>query len=165
VSSTIEAARNPSDAQRTFLHGTNTRNLPNIQAKGLIPRAAPGADAWAQQRNRATGFKIGRSVERLLRREPSVFITQQSYKAVGFASLSTLVIEGSKPVVIQLVIPQEFASRIEIDEFMAGGFRYPDVIPPTWIVEAREVAFESYLVPYVWGDDDQRAQLLAAALR
>lgn len=99
-----------------FYHGTIAARLASIKAKGLIPRAAPGGDAWAKQ---SPNWRQGDLLQNPSR-DNSVFLTPNPVMALWFANMAAD-LNGDKPVVLEVKLPEPLAQETIIDEESGNG--------------------------------------------
>lgn len=117
-------------APTVLYHGTAATNVPGILSRGLVPRGAKGADAYAVN-------KLGWNKARVEGREPSVFVTPDERNALWYARIAAKE-NNSKPVVLKVTLTAEMASKLIEDEFgdhtPEWGARYPGAIPRECVV-------------------------------
>lgn len=121
-----------------FYHGTSALAMASIRKKGLIPDVGKGADTYAEK-------VLKWREEELLAlkmREPGIYITRFKQVADWYARMAAY-INHSKPVILEVDIPDEDVDQIRIDE--AGdsrvmdprkaklGGRWAGSIPREWI--------------------------------
>ena len=120
-----------------FYHGTIAKYLDDIKARGLIPRAAPGGDAWAKK-DRQFQADFG-DLSHTRSRDNSVYLTPNPMFALWFARM-TAYLNQDKPVVLKVdlppnapLIPDEEGSSWPILALRFVGVVSPDrisVMPP-----------------------------------
>lgn len=129
-----------------FYHGTAALNLAAIKAKGLIPQAGRGADAWAAKYGMMTGHgDLGQPVKTPAR-DASVYLTRDLTIARWFANM-TAQVNGSKPAVLKIDLPTGLIKNLRRDEEGSRdsadfAVRFEGAIPPEIIsiVTAKEPA-------------------------
>lgn len=101
-------------------HGTSSAHLDSIMKEGLVVKP--------ENRTHA-GLKFYYKGER----GESVYLTKKKETADYYAEESSKLSEGSKMVILKIVVPKKDYEQFKPDEYEADSYRSLKKIPPGWI--------------------------------
>lgn len=115
-----------------FYHGTTSTAVASILKNGLLPNGGEGADAFAKKHNLLIHQEGATDTAH-------VFVTDNRDKAERYARMAARAKGASRPVVLELSVPDTISKQFEQDPRDRGGDRSKLGIPASAISSVKEV--------------------------